>query len=432
MSSYKRIITIVFLIFFISGCKELETPEKNVVINHNYKPFAQENKYIIFALEYDKQGQKENAKELYSQLYKNTLKEEYLLQYIRLSFLLKEYNEVINLVETNENVLLPYKDKIEKMYILSLVQDKKFEKALSLTNDLLDKEESEINYELLGNLYLQKGEYKKAKEIFENINENSSSIKSLINLSDIMFLYLDEKKEAVKLLESYINIHGCNQEICSKLLSYYQENKNIDGIISVLEKSYYKFKENGNIQTSEKIYKLLMYYLIRKDINKAILFLEKSGEDDDKLLIFYRENKQYEKAYTLAKKLYEKSSNIDYLAQIAILEFEKTNDKKEVLDNVIKSFKEVLTVLDNHIYQNYLGYILIDYNINVKEGLLYVKKALSKAPNNLAYIDSLAWGQYKLKDCKNAYINMKKVVDGIGLNDEEIKEHWNKIKECNK
>ena len=432
MYSYKRIVVFVFLVFFISGCNELEIPKENKVVNHNYKSFAQENKYIVFALEYDRQGQKENALELYSQLYKNTLKEEYLLQYIRLSFLLKKYEDVISLVDTNENILLPYREKIEKMYILSLIQNENFEKALLLTNNLLEKDKSDVNYELLGNLYLQKGEYKKAKEIFSDINENSLTARSLINLVDIMYLYLDEKDEAVKLLESYTTANGCDQEVCSKLLSYYQEEKNVDGIISVLEKSYFKFKENGNLLTSEKIYKLLMYYLVNKDINEAISFLEKSDADDDKLLAFYRNNGQYEKAYNLAKKLYEKSSNIDYLAQIAILEFEKADDKRKVLDRVIKTFEDVLTVLDNHIYQNYLGYILIDYDVDVKKGLFYVKKALVKAPNNLAYIDSLAWGQYKLNDCKNAYINMKKVVDGTGLNDEEIKEHWNKIKECNK
>lgn len=139
-----------------------------------------------------------------------------------------------------------------------------------------------------------------------------------------------------------------------------------------------------------------------------------------------------EKAFALVKKLYDETGNLDYLAQIAMLEFEVAKDRKEVLPSVIKKFEDVLAVLDNHIYQNYLGYILIDFDIDVKKGLGLVKKALEKAPNNLAYIDSLAWAQYKLGDCKNAKINMKKVVDSTGLNDEEIRIHWEKIKECSK
>ncbi len=92
---------------------------------------------------------------------------------------------------------------------------------------------------------------------------------------------------------------------------------------------------------------------MNKDTKDAILFLEESRADDDKLLYLYRSEKEYEKAYKLVSTLYEKTSNIDYLAQIAILEFEKAKNKEEVLESVIKKFEDVLTVLDNHIYQNY-------------------------------------------------------------------------------
>ena len=51
-------------------------------------------------------------------------------------------------------------------------------------------------------------------------------------------------------------------------------------------------------------------------------------------------------------------------------------------------------------------------------------------PDNIAYLDTLAWGEYKVKNCKEAYIQMKRVVDEIGLDDEEIKSHWEKIQEC--
>ena len=37
-----------------------------------------------------------------------------------------------------------------------------------------------------------------------------------------------------------------------------------------------------------------------------------------------------------------------------------------------------------------------------------VKKALEKDSSNIAYIDTLAWGEYKLKIVKEAFINMKK------------------------
>ena len=286
--------------------------------------------------------------------------------------------------------------------------------------------------ELLGNVYIEKEEYEKAKNIFNKIYKETSSTSSLLNLTNVMYQYTNEKKEAINLLESYVNLKGCGNIICSKLLEFYQNDKNIDGVITVLKRTYISFKDEHNNQMLEKVYKLLMFYLERKDINEAISFLEESGANDDKLLSMYRATSNYDKAFTLANKLYKKSGNIDYLAQVAIIEFEKAKDKRKVLKSVIKKFEDVLTVLDNHIYQNYLGYILIDFDIDIEKGLFYVNKALEKAPNNLAYIDSLAWGLYKINECKKAYENMKKVIDAIGADDEEIKLHWEKIKECNK
>jgi hypothetical protein len=177
---------------------------------------------------------------------------------------------------------------------------------------------------------------------------------------------------------------------------------------------------------------MLLPLLEQKDIKLAIKFLENNKLNDLKLLSLYKRTNQLKKALNLMKDLYKKTKYIDLLAQIAILEFEVAKDKRKVLQSVIKKFEDVLAVLDNHTYQNFLGYLLIDYDIDVRKGLGLVKKALKKSPNNIAYIDSLAWGQYKLKECKNALQNMKIVVDEIGLDDNEIKLHWEKIKECNK
>ena len=345
---------------------------------------------------------------------------------------LKRYDELISYVQKNKNTLDENKNQILKVYILALIQKSELDLAEKEIKNLLKVENEESTNELLGNVYIKKAEYKKAKEIYKKLYKNSSSMSSLLNLSNVMYQFTDEKKEAINLLESYVNVKGCGNIVCSKLLEFYQNDNNIDGVISILKRTYLTFKDEENSQMLDKIYKLLMFYLEKKDINEAIFFLEESGADDNKLLSLYRVTNNYKKANKLVNKLYKDTGNIDYLAQIAIIEFEMAKDKKKVLKSVIKKFEDVLTILDNHVYQNYLGYILIDFDIDVEKGLYYVNKALEKAPDNLAYIDSLAWGLYKQKDCKNAYINMKRVVESTGTNDNEIKLHWEKIKECNK
>jgi hypothetical protein len=77
-------------------------------------------------------------------------------------------------------------------------------------------------------------------------------------------------------------------------------------------------------------------------------------------------------------------------------------------------------------YLNYLGYILIDYDINPKNGLVLVKEAVKKEPNDMAFLDSLAWGYYKLHNCKKAY----DIIKNIKSNDTEILKHKNLIRRC--
>ncbi|WP_419774877.1 tetratricopeptide repeat protein [Halarcobacter sp.] len=431
MSSYKRALVLLPIIFIFFGC--VPQTSNLVKYDYKYKAYENENELILHALEYMKQGNRQKASILFLNLFNKTLNDEYLFEYSRLAFSIKNYQDIITVVEANKEHIKKNEDKVSKIYILSLMQTKQVDKAKIVLDDLLKKYDTDSNKELLANIYLLKKDYEKAKDVFEEVYESTLTSNTLLNLVDVMYTYLNEKEDAINYLESHLKVYGCDNLVCSKLLGFYQEQKDINGVISVLKRTYISFKEDDkNKYTVDKVYKLLMYYLEKKDINEAIAFLEETKANDEKLLALYQNARMSNKAYELVQKLYKRTGNLDYLAQVAMLEFEVAKDRKKVLKSVIKKFEDVLAVLDNHIYQNYLGYILIDYDIDVKKGLKLVEKALEKAPNNLAYIDSLAWGQYKLKDCKNAKINMQKVVDSAGLNDDEIRTHWEKIKECSK
>ena len=98
--------------------------------------------------------------------------------------------------------------------------------------------------------------------------------------------------------------------------------------------------------------------------------------------------------------------------------------------SVIKKLKEVVETKKDGMYLNYLGYLLIDHEVNVKRGIQYVKEALKIEPNSAYFLDSLAWGYYKLKECEKADEIMKKVLKLEGSDNEEVKEHAQKIREC--
>ena len=158
--------------------------------------------------------------------------------------------------------------------------------------------------------------------------------------------------------------------------------------------------------------------------------MEANNEKDEILVSAYRATNNPEKAMSLLKDIYEKSGNKEVLAELAIVQFDMATNKKEIVPSVIDKLEVVLQTSNNHIYQNFLAYLLIDFDLDVNRGLVLVKKALEQDPENIAYLDTLAWGEYKLRNCKTAYELMKKIVDEVGLEDEEIRVHWEKIKEC--
>lgn len=413
MSWYKTLIIFIFLSF-------------NFLQASNF----QEDQNILFALEHENQGNKKAANELYLKLFKDTHNEQYLIKYLTSSLSLKEFKKAKKHSFENLDKKSKNYERILRIYVVSLLNLKEHNKALVNGKLLLKNYKTAMNYEILANVYFAKGSYKKSVNYFESAYVENKNVYTLLNLVNVLYAYVQMKDTALAYLETHVRLYGCEYIICSKLLSIYQEQKNLDGIISVLKRTYSSLKEDNNYYSKAKTYKLLINYLEQKDILLAIKFLEDKKDFNLRLFNLYKKAGFYKKALKLVNKLYSTNSNIDLLAQIAILEFETAKDKKSVLKDVIKKFDDVLNVLNNHIYQNFLGYLLIDYNIDLKRGLSLINQALEQAPNNVAYLDSQAWAYYKMNNCKDAKEIMQKVVNEVGLTDKEIKLHWKKIKEC--
>lgn len=425
---FSRTTCLAFLLLFmLIGCAK-----NSVNLPKDAKLFEQEDEYILYAIEYTNQEKYNISRDLYYELFQKTNKYEYLLRALRFSLEIKDFELAKKMCEKHLDEDVPEYEELYRIYIVTLINLYEYDDALYHAKILVNQFNNILNYELLGNVYYMKKDFYEAALYFESAYSQNGNPTTLLNLVNILYSFINEKQKAISYLETHIRLKSCELSVCTKLLSIYEEQKNIDGIISVLKRMYTKFKYDEDYTSMIKAYNMLIDYLEQKDIHLAIAFLEENHIDDMKLIALYKRANEIQKALTLVKSVYKLNKNIDLLAQIAILEFEVAQDKVQVLPSVISKFEDVLAVLDNHIYQNYLGYILIDYDIDVAKGLNLIKKALEKAPNNLAYIDSLAWGLYKQNQCKEAYVHMKKIVDAIGLNDEEIKTHWKKIQECSK
>ncbi len=200
----------------------------------------------------------------------------------------------------------------------------------------------------------------------------------------------------------------------------------LDDAAAIYEQTYDRFKDQSAAEEALKI------YLYQKDFSKMTTLLEKSQLNDPLLLDLYVRVKEFDKASTLAQKLYERDDNPLYLAQSSVFKYEGAANQNDpvLLNGVIEGLKKASKDLEEPLYLNYLGYLMIDHDLNVTEGMGYVRKALEKQPDSPFYIDSLAWGHYKLNECAEAMRLIKQVESMIGTDEQEVKDHLNAIEKC--
>jgi Tfp pilus assembly protein PilF len=68
--------------------------------------------------------------------------------------------------------------------------------------------------------------------------------------------------------------------------------------------------------------------------------------------------------------------------------------------------------------------------LDIKKGMQYIKKALQYAPDSAFYLDSLAWGYYKLHQCQKAHQLFQKIATLQGGDDPEVVKHIKAVEKC--
>jgi len=418
MSSYSRLIFFVLFLFSSLG----------------HATEDREDLFIMLALDSEKTQKPLDSFHYYNKLYNNTQKQDYLKKAIFYSYKAKQFSDMYYLSQKAVEEFPQYKEYYYQQIIIALLSQNKTTKALSEAKKLIKKYPNATSYEIMANVFYAKEDYNNSLKYYESAYAINQNEKTLVKLTTILYTYLNKKDVALAYLETYLQTKGCTKLVCDKLMLIYQEQGNIDGMLSILNRMYLKYKKDPSLgKTTLLIQNLIVSLLEAKDIKKAIIFLEKTKIDQTKLINLYYQDGQLKKALKMTRKLYRKTRKPDLLGKIAMYEFELAKDKRKVMKHVIANFELALSSgINNASYQNYYGYLLIDFNINVKKGIKLIKSALKTTPNNVAYLDSLAWGYYKLGKCKKALKTMKKVINVTGLKDREIKLHWNNIKECKK
>ena len=387
-----------------------------------------EDELIIRGLFFDNIRAYKNSREIYGKLYDNTKLKNYLFREAKSALMSNTFIE-----HTLERVKAwdkkhPNQIEAKRLLIPLYLSTRQIKESKEEAEYLLELSDEAMDFDLASNPYMFSGDFNKTVELLESAYEKSLNEGVLIRMSIIMSEYTNSREKAIQLIETHrrINIVVSN-ELYFQLISLYIKDNNIDGILDTYKDLY---KNNDN---EKYLIKIIEAYAYKNDINGAIEFLEQSQKLNETLYDLYKNRKDFDKALNLLALLYKKDNNPMWLAEKAILLFEKAENKndKQMIKDVIKCFdKAILLGVDDSIYLNYYGYTLIDKDIDIKKGMKIISDALVQQPDNTYYLDSLAWGHYKVNACDKAYKMMKQVVDMEGLDEPEIAEHWKAIQDC--
>lgn len=420
---YRNYLFILIACLFLGACAG-----KNHHIEAEFKPVMENtlDKDLMKAFVCEYYGEFECARDIYLNLYEKNGEAKFLEQAFFLSLThnldkTKELNEKAQkFLQTNPN--------IKRLSVLYSLSNMNLARAQKLTLELLKNDDYPGNYELYGDILLRKNQLKEALKYYKIAYKQLPNEVMALKMIGIYTL-LNDIKGMKKFLIDMRQKQSCTLKTCVFLSKIYLDERNY----KELESLYLELYE---LSFNENFLLALIEIYIKQNQKQKALDLAFQYDLDDELKVFLLQNlKRFDKAKELSLKLYEKNGDKEHLLRAAVFEFEEASfnakPSLEVAKSVAKKFEKAMTKENSPLYLNYYGYLLIDYDLDVKKGMEFVELALQKEPNNFYYLDSLAWGYYKLKDCKKAWGLLEKTfVDKEFANSSESKEHQKAIRAC--
>ncbi len=356
-------------------------------------------------------------------LYKGTGKKQYLAELVKIYSAkgdLEKVGAILQEIVDSD----PTNFDAKRMLAANYMGQKEYAKALELMMTVADSSKAKSDYDMAGSVAFVMGDYKLAQKYFKLSYSVKADHITAERIATIMFLE-NRGTEATAFLDTHTRMFGCSKYICERLAKAYIETGDKKGALETYKKLYFKLKDEKYIKN------IIELSVAGSDIDGLISFLKRTQKDDNLLFEAYKYKKDNKNASLTAMRLYKKTKDLNYLAQSVIYKFESYPDKKPtwLVKESVKNLEIVTGGMQNDVYDNYLGYLLIDYEINVGRGVELVKRALAKDPTSLFYKDSLAWGYYKQKKCLEASELIKAVAAEL-KEDKTVLEHAEAIRKC--
>ncbi|WP_120943731.1 tetratricopeptide repeat protein [Helicobacter labacensis] len=406
--------------------------------------FAQnltEDQQILITSDAFHRGDFATAKRGYLHLYKETNNILYAKEAAISAASLGDIGTAVKLAMLYRKITKDKKDvSINKILVDGYIQTGQTDKAIALLENIRREDKSLMLDDVLGSLYLSQKRYDKAFSLLNRFYNQTHSEDSLEKLITIYFMQ-NSHQEAVSLLSSHLKNYGCSPDLCQRAYNTFSQLNELDRAKDVFGALY----ERDPIVQNAQLYIAVLVAL--KEFDKAQKIAENFPFDRRLLLDLYTAQKKFALAAKQASLIYNEKKDPSFLALEAIYTYEHLNalhtPKKSEVVKITQKLERAIAERTQNLkrtkgdmnpqdafFYNFLGYSLIDYNLDIKKGIAYVKTALELEPDSIFYLDSLAWGYYKLGECTQAKDVFAKIDSQEVKAQPELKEHADAIAKC--
>src|SRR2546421_3216405 len=145
------------------------------------------------------------------------------------------------------------------------------------------------------------------------------------------------------------------------------------------------------------------------------------------LAIALRESKKAKEAVVMFEEALNEAQNAqaDFLKPRFYVEYGAAAEEAGLYDKAAELFHKAIAMDPANAAQphNYLGYMWAEQNIHLDEAEDAIKRALQLDPENGAYLDSMAWVEYRQGKYDQALENLKRAIENLPREDAVVFEH---------
>lgn len=303
------------------------------------------------------------------------------------------------LSEAHEAVTLRPDWDIAVVLEAQLMQRKDPEASASLLKKYLETHDDKKDVRLFyARMLLEQKKYVLAREEFGHLLQQRPGSPELAFAIAMISLQLGELDRAEQELRQALSSKGKDKD--DDILNYYLgqlgEAKKDDAMAL---QHYRQIKGGEHLYASQ----LRVAYLLNKagklDDARKVLKSTKPKDDAQRVQLlmiesqFLREARRYEESFKVLAQGLETFPNEPELLYQSALIADKLN-KPEVFEQLLRKLIKVDP--DNAHPYNALGYSWLERNVRVAEAMELVEKAYKLAPDDIAIVDSMGWGYFRL------------------------------------